>query len=317
MPPTPRKLRRRNKRKGLRPVAPYVAIHGIAGFLRSAAVEGDLGQRFGYEWELSDVEGSRELVVCLSSTAAIQRWVPNTAWNMFYLTDNRMLYYTFRVSWISRLILAYARRRNVERIAVIGGSKGGFGALILAGALAKGDPDLPIHCLSFCPQTQIYPLNHRIAHMGGYRRLRDTARRDREVAVAIRANGDGRYVTALPNLELTLIYNEFNAVDVGEAEAIVGEGVRRIKLPFAFHNATIPFMFRGMTERRLARSVDVIYSQMSRDPDLAEALPADRAEFVAALRDTHWIPAVEDLVTACFAGTLDAIGPDLPIEEAA
>ena len=275
-----------------------------------------MGERFGYLWELNDVEGSKELVVCMSSTEAIQRWAPNTSWNMFYLTDTRTLYYTFKLDWMARVILSYARRRGVERILVMGDSKTGFGALVLAGALAKADPERQILCLSFCPQTRIFPPNGRIAHMGGYKRLREAMSHDREIRLEVRAHGDGRHVASLPNLDLTLIYNEFNAVDVGEADDVVGDNVRRIKLPFAFHNATLPFMFRGMTERRLARSVDVIYSQVGRDPDLAAALPANREDLVAALRDTDWIPAVEDLIAAAFAGKLDEIGPESRAVEA-
>jgi len=275
-----------------------------------------MGQRSGYVWQYAAVDDSEDLVICLSPAAKAAHWLPNTRWNILYLADSQIVFYTAKLTRMAALILHHARKHGLKRILVTGGSKAGFGALAIAGALAKAAPDRQIICVAFCPQTRVYPLNERIVHMGGYRLLREAADRDERIAEDVRRHGDVRKVGLLPNCDVTLIYNEGNSVDVAEAGEVEGKNVRHIRLPFAFHNVTVPFQFKGMPEARIARYVDMVYAQVERDVDLAAALPADRNELIAAIRDIPWIPPIADAIDLAFAGRLGEIRPGYVHEKA-
>lgn len=268
-----------------------------------------MGQQSGYLWQYAEVEGSQDLVICLSPAEKPAHWLPNTRWNILYLSDPRIVFYTAKLPRVAALILHHAERKGLKRILVTGGSKAGFGALAIAGALARAAPEREIICVAFCPQSHVYPHNDRIAHMGGYRLLRDAAAKDARIAEDVRRFGDVREVGLLPNCDVTLIYNELNSVDVAEAGEIKGDRVRHIRLPFAFHNVTVPFQFKGMPEKRIARYVDMVYAQVERDVDLAAALPADRNDLIAAIRDIPWIPPIADAIDLAFAGRLGDIRP--------
>lgn len=268
-----------------------------------------MGRGSGYLWELRIVSESQDLIVCLSAADKLQRWIPTTRWNVLFLADAKTTFYTLNADRIAKGILTFANRRSFRKIIFIGGSKAGFGSLLLSALVSQQAPQRNIICLSFCPQTQIFPHNERIAHFGSYQLFRALAAGDRRVEEQSQRHGDVRICENIENCSITIVYNEGNKIDAAEVNRLNGRNIRKIPLPFHFHNATIPFVFKTTPVARLARAVDVIYTAALKDSDLAAALPLDKADMIEAIRNCDWIPSIEQFIDAALEGRLDHIGP--------
>lgn len=244
---------------------------------------------------------SDELVVTVSSTQNPAFVGTNFKRRTLYIGDASLTYYTRGADVLNAAILRFMRLRGVRKVFITGGSKGGFGALLLGTMAAIGNRDIEVRATVFSPQTSLFPDVHGLP-FPSYKLMMKSASASREIDQDLRRFGN------LPehwpeNIAVTVYVGERNAVDMRQAELISDRSVLR-KLPIAGHLSHFPFVVNMGDERAVRGLVDKAMGQGKAAGDPMAA--ADRDVFVADLltmgRLEEWKrpPTLVDMADAAF-----------------
>ncbi|MGP5010400.1 tetratricopeptide repeat protein [Psychrobacter glacincola] len=148
-------------------------------------------------------------------------------------------YYLYSCNRLAEYIKNLVINKGYSEIALVGGSKGGTGAMLVYNILSKVI-DIKIKCTVFSPQIKLFPFNDNLK-IPSYHQL----------ATIYSINPMARYIISkiqLPNElvaregdEVTVFYGNNYTMDRIEAENLKeSSGVRKIELEYSAHSTTIP-----------------------------------------------------------------------------
>jgi tetratricopeptide (TPR) repeat protein len=231
-------------------------------------------QKRSFDFEHLRKEGSRTLFVSLAPnfTGFVLKKFPFPG-DTLLLKDNTGSYFTYNADLMVNLICDLLAAYSYKRVAFIGFSKGGTGALIASSLLSKLYPDLDIKCLALSPQINIWPYNPNL-NMPSYRALMERVQGNILFKSKLELFGDVNAVTArsAPNNDMTVIYGDGYAMDKTEISCLNNKQVKLFPLRFSGHNTlmalTIP---KGFDKEAVRRK----YSSMKSSDNDSEYLAAE------------------------------------------
>lgn len=190
-----------------------------------------------------------------------------------FIADRSMRYYLRQAPAIARSILAVADRHGHRRVLFIGTSKGGFGALMMAGLCASMRSDRVFHVAAFNPQTQLHPPNANLTFKS-YRTLKAAARSSKELGKNLKRYGDASVVGKSPRVAALVVYARDARADRIEARRMRGVNVTFKEVAGATHGTLFHFMSKGKSRKALIATLMRVYGKEG-DDDLAQTRPAD------------------------------------------
>jgi hypothetical protein len=240
---------------------------------------------------------NKDLVVTLSPTGAFilsQYDFGNR--NMLMLTDQSGTYFTQDAEKTAAAILKLSAYLGRGEIIFVGSSKGGFGALLLAGVCARAAPHKAIRALAFGPPTRLYPPNDNLRDIPSYNTLLSKIERRPRVARALGLWGDLKMIERLPNLYAVLAYSELCRQDVVEAAHLCAPHIRKLPVPYPVHGSINPTRMQGKSEEEVSQAMTNQRRAATKDadPDQADGVTAE--DLTAWIVGNPWIPELSQLV---------------------
>jgi tetratricopeptide (TPR) repeat protein len=162
--------------------------------------------------------------------------------DLLALCDMSGTYYALCAEPITDLIADFVMVEGYNRVAFIGSSKGGMGALLISTLVGRKLPHIDVKCLSFSPQTQIWPYNDNLK-MPSYRALMERCKGNELLRNTVAAYGDMNEVTrhAPENAKLKVIYGKGFVMDAIEAEKIINTHVHMQAVDFSGHGTLMVY----------------------------------------------------------------------------
>ncbi|MFD1704257.1 hypothetical protein ACFSCV_14720 [Methylopila henanensis] len=162
------------------------------------------------------------------------------------LADSRNEYYLVRVLALRRGLSAFIEDNDFRTVCCIGGSKGGFGALMTSRLLAEQMPDRTFSAMAFSPQTRLWPQNAALRYPTYHRFLDRLGELDMTERRRVRRYADQSRPVDLPNLRWFVSYGTLNDVDAAEAKSLRGSSVVLDPLPISYHGSLLFYMAQGL-----------------------------------------------------------------------
>lgn len=237
---------------------------------------------------------SDELVITLSPSKTYLMSATEFNRNVLLLTDRRGSYYTLKAAHVAKALRGVAER--FKKIIFIGSSKGGYGAILLAGLCAQRDRKRPYYCMAFSPQTSLHPENKTLRDLPSYQGLLQRKATNAGLRICVEKFGDLTFVQSLSNLYILLIYSEEHSQDVGEAARLCSPNIRKYPVPFSLHASILPFNLRSFARPDVQRRIQMLYRTKVSDPDLAATLPDEWEKVVDWIVLNRWVPPLLTLL---------------------
>lgn len=214
------------------------------------------------------------LVVALSPTSRFAMFREPIDDDTLFVTDGYDQYYSRFAGRLSIGIRSFAMKRKYERVILVGSSKAGFGALLIAALIELRLPKrFDVSAIAFSPQTQLYPYNYDL-YFPSYKRMMANIETDDICRQCLEKYGDLRALIEKSALRCLVVYGERNAVDRGEAERL--RGARRVEflpLDTAVHGASMAFTVLHRDRADFAEQMQRVFEKARTDPDLMASLP--------------------------------------------
>lgn len=248
----------------------------------------------------------RELLVVFSPTGRFVLHRSSFACDLLFVADRTGFYYVTRAPEIAAAVISVIERGGYERTLLMGSSKGGFGALVVARAAGRMRPDMIFRTLTFSPQVRLYPGNPAL-YFPSYRRMRAQARRQFELAWTLRRFGDVAAIGDLPNVRSTIVCGSGNPTDMGEAGRLRGPNAAIRTLPVSAHSIMVYLRLRNRPAGEVRSRIDRIYAKARRrgqeeDRDLFASRPVDPEQMVREIvSPPEPLPGLEDLIEEAIA----------------
>lgn len=243
-----------------------------------------------YVWRYEERPGSDRLTIVLAPGSTLMDSNVDFGSSTLLLADPTTTYYLVRAPFAAKAILAHLDAENLRSVILTGYSKGGFGAVLLAGLCAKMAPKRAIHCVAFGPQTQLSPFNPRLAETPSYQLLQKRASERQGLAIYLEKLGDLAFVERMPNLLVRIVYAEGSPADVGEAAHLCAPNIQKIPVPFPYHRVRSVAELRDAPREDIAESIRRLQRIARRDSDLAATLDADLDEAIDFIIGNRWLP---------------------------
>lgn len=259
-------------------------------------------------WEYRPVEGSDELVVTLSPSRTFLMSQTKFARNTLLMTDKKGSYYTFKASYVVKVLVEFITRHGFKKVLFVGSSKGAFGAMLYAGHCAKRDRRRPYYCLAYSPQVSLYPPNPHLADLPSYGGLLSRLSKDQGLRISVERSPDAHLVEWVRNLHVVIVYSELYEQDVKEQARLCAPNIRKYPVPFTLHASIMPFNMRGFEEDDVRQRVRLMYRTKNADADLAATLPEEWGDLVAWITGNKWVPSVLGLIDEMMSVEVDLCG---------
>lgn len=212
-----------------------------------------------YTFEQRHVSGGDELVITCSPTRNAAFYGTVFGKDVLYLCDFSGHYFTEEADVLANTLSNFFRQNGYRRIIMVGFSKSGFGALLLAQLVSRLDADLALSVICFSPQVQVYPRTNPLS-FPSYKLLIEKAK-----AAPRLLDGLQRFGTLAPfdspNVSAKVFCGGENAEDTEECSFLKGEYVEITKLPFSSHLSHLPFMVDTTNAEQLQNLVSKAYAQ--------------------------------------------------------
>ncbi|MFD1702492.1 alpha/beta fold hydrolase [Methylopila henanensis] len=242
--------------------------------------------------------GGGDLLVVLSTKRRFAMYRREFTRDVLFVADGRVGFYVHGTEALAEAIMSIADRGDYERVLLVGGSKAGFGALLVGGVAARMRPDRVIRVLAFQPRAWIWPYQ-RERKVPSYHRQHRRASKEPGLRADMRRFGDVRFVAELPNLVAQVVYPGRNAEDMEQALALDGPNVRHAAVPTAIHNAMGFLNLIRRPEEEVRAGVDRMFGGDAAD----DGLFADEAQRLTLVREilaAVALPTVDEYVDATF-----------------
>ncbi len=238
----------------------------------------------------------RELVVVMSSRPRFELGRVDMHCTTLDLADLDRSYYLRAAAKTVRALASFIDEGGFERVCFVGGSKAGFGALMLTRELADALPLVQFAAIAFSPQTRLWPRNDSL-EFPSYADLLADAKHDRRLAAALGKFGDQRRPIKSSNLRWRVFYGEKNAGDTAEALGLATGHVILEPFPMRSHSTLLPMLCAGMEVEQVRQMVKAHYGAKSADADIAFNLPSsDQEDLVVEILATLPQPTFNELV---------------------
>lgn len=220
--------------------------------------------RFGFRMKMRQGTDRSRLLVTLSTKDVFLLFRQRFEHDAMFVMDSQTAYYVHNPDRLADVVAALADHYGYETVAIMGGSKAGYGALLVGGLLAKLRPALTVRILAFQARTHVWPFEpRRIAP--GYVEAYLYAAAEPERLDSMRRYGDAAFVAELPNVIVRMIYSERNRRDRREALRLKGPNVSHVSAPTGIHNAMALMKLIGLPEAEMAAGVDRLLPHITED----------------------------------------------------
>lgn len=216
------------------------------------------------------------------------------AGTVLHCADTSGTYFILPAQAIARQAKEIADSRGIDRIVLIGSSKGAFGALLI-GALLAGYDRLQVRAFAFSPQVVLWPFNDNLK-MPSYRMLMERSKGNALLREMLERHGNANRACEMsPALAATAILGSGYDMDVKEAALLTAPNVERRTIPFSGHGTLMVYTIpEGLTADQLAQK----YAALKQDDD-----------DVAVLGQSDGENIIDEMVALYFDGrhTLDGL----------
>lgn len=275
-------------------------MRGLASFIdgfREPKPERLAGLPDCFEHELLRRRGARELAIVLSPAKKLPRYVSGGRRSLLYLSDPAQEFYVRGAEATAEAVCDLVEADNIAKTIFVGGSKAGYGALIMTALCARALPERDFRCLGLSPHTSIYPENPNLAALYlNYRRFIERAGREKELRDLLTRLGDARICEGLPNAFVTVVYGEANRVDREEAARLTAFNVRKYPVPFAFHSTKTALVIKEQPPERRRAAVEKIFATMQRSEETRNSIPPTPELLAEEIERTRWLPSMTELI---------------------
>lgn len=239
-------------------------------------------ENFTFEHSSSekDVE---ELFITVSPSAKFSFYKKKIHGNMMYIGESNGMYYTKNVNVLALALSNLFDIHDYKRIVLMGGSKGGYGALMIGYLCGLLNSDIQFSIICFSPQIQVYPRKEALS-FPSHQLLLKKAGSDKSIRYWLEKFGS-LPAFDLDNVSVELYYGKLNEQDLSECLLAKGNNINYHPLPISGHLTHIPFMvdisdpsiLRATLERAYAQNATIEGKQsselMERDYEEMSKLP--------------------------------------------
>ncbi len=259
-----------------------------------------------------DQRGSDCLIVIFSpNPRATLRKYPFTH-DCLYVADRRLQYYTRNPGRQTMSLHGFFQRCEYRKVAFVGSSKGGAGALLWSSLISKWERSFELFCMAFSPQTQLLPFNENLASLPSYVNNMQSLDGDPGTRANFEAYGNIPAMLSAHAATTLVTYSVKNRMDRLEAERLEGiDHVRLNPINLAFHGSITPFVINLGSTQEIEKLSAKLYSDAAHDPDLKAMLPADRNDFATIFSDLN-CPSLNEMIDQ-FCGTSNATETSLEV----
>ncbi|QDA35717.1 hypothetical protein E4191_16250 (plasmid) [Paracoccus liaowanqingii] len=223
------------------------------------------------------------------------RWLTLTNYpfdgSVLWLADETQTYFVEVCDDAMEKIREAIRRVSARRVVLLGSSKGGYGAM-MCGAILARTSDVIVRCLTFSPQTRVYPRNDNLS-FPSYKRLLKRLTTDENLRRTMERLGNVRGIAFEGNIKTNLIYCAGNATDHVEAISLAGETVSLMEMPFSFHASIVPFTLDQGNAKETVRKIAKLYDHADEDGQFS--LPPDAAELFRQITENRF-PSLRQII---------------------
>lgn len=257
---------------------------------------------FGFTMFLRPGADSSRLLVVLSTKPGFALFRASFGHDVLFVSDARVPYYVQRSSRLATAISRIADRFGYEKISIMGGSKAGFGALLIGGLLAQLKPERIIRILAFQPRVYIWPYEPERS-VPGYHRAHAYAAANPERKESMRRNGNAMFVAELPNTIVKMIYSEHNVGDRAQSQLLTGPNVSHLPVPTAIHNAIAILNYVGKSDEDVRRGIERMLASVTEDEqEMAGGIDAETLR--QDIRNASHLPSLMQLIEDSFSWEL-------------
>ena len=247
-----------------------------------------------FSYEYLPHASSRELAVVLSPSSQLTRYISGATRHVLYLSDPHHSFYVDGLEETAAAVVRHIAAHELSKTVFVGGSKAGFGALMLTALCARESSGHPFRCLALSPHTKIYPENPGLRHYMVYRALLKRAKADPDFRERLSSYGDAKICEGLDNTFIMIVYGEANRVDREEADRLLSFNIRKYPLPFGFHNTKAAMLIKEQPARLRRRAVEKIFATMQRTEEGRSSIPATADLLAEQIEQTVWLPGISE-----------------------
>jgi hypothetical protein len=212
-----------------------------------------------YTFEHRVVARGEELVVTCSPTRLAAFYGTNFDRDVLYVCDPSGHYFTEEADVVAAALSNFFRQKGYRRIVLIGFSKSGFGAFLLAQLIIQLNPACACSVISFSPQVLVFPRKSELS-FPSYKSMIKKSTTNLRLK-----DGLTRFGKLGPFDDPRVVANAYcgarNAEDVAECAQLSGAYAKVTQLPFASHLSHIPFIVDTTDPEKLGALLDKSYAQ--------------------------------------------------------
>lgn len=238
---------------------------------------------------------SNELVIVFSPNARFSMFNIQFSADVLFIADRKLHYYIYNPGRQVSLINNFVTQCQYDKVTLIGSSKGGSGALLWSSLLSKSkNRQYSVKCFSFSPQVSLYP-ESKVIDYPSYKNMLKTASNNINLTKCLEVYGDiSSYISN--SLASTIVfYSGMYSIDRHEAQLLREMNVTLVQLPLTFHGSITPYLINKNIDKHLQSIVAKLFSNASKDPDLASTLPSSENELIRTLSQLD-TPHITDLL---------------------
>lgn len=243
-----------------------------------------------------DQRGSECLIVVFSpNPRATLRKYP-FGHDCLYVADRRLQYYTRNPGRQTMVLHGFIERCGYKKVAFVGSSKGGAGALLWSSLISKWERSFELFCLAFSPQTLLFPFNENLVSLPSYVNNMRSLEGDPGAKANFEVYGDIPKVLSAHSAPTLVTYSARNRMDRVEAERLSDvEHVQLNPIDIAFHGSITPFVINLGNNQEVEKLATKLYTDAEHDADLRAMLPPDRANFTTIFAGLN-CPSLNDQI---------------------
>lgn len=243
-----------------------------------------------------DDRGSEALIVVFSPNPRPTLRKYPFAHDCLYVADRKLQYYTRNPGRQTMTLHGFIQRCGYRKVAFVGSSKGGAGALLWSSLISKWERSFELFCLAFSPQTLLFPFNENLVSLPSYVNNIRSLESDEGTRANFEAYGDIPKALAARAAPTLVTYSAKNKMDCVEAERLASiDEVQLNPINIGFHGSITPFVINLNNHQEVEKLAAKLYADAELDPDLRAMLPVNRDDFATIFQGLN-CPSLSDQI---------------------